>query len=123
VAGLSASPVQAQVNTLFSSGLWSAYGGLAPDRRPVCGITTVGAEGRRIAIEQFAGETGLEVVFEKPTWSIPEGTTVDIVVAIDGAAGHSGRATGSDKRMVMAVPFEASVGLMRGVRYGQQIRA
>lgn len=112
----------AEVRPLFASGLWSAYGGQADDQRPVCGIATNGAEGRRVAIEQSAGETGLEILLEKPSWAIPDNTPIEVMLQIDGNAALPIRATGSATRVMIRMPFENSVPFMRGLRHGQQIR-
>lgn len=111
----------AQVHTMATAGLWNAYGGRVDDRS-VCGISTTGAEGRQIAIEQPAGETGLEVVLDKPTWTIPDRAEVDAALQIDGGGAIPLRGSGSGSRVRMRMDFQQSVMFMRALRRGLQVR-
>ncbi len=113
---------RAEIRPLYTSGLWSAYGGTAENQRAVCGISTAGAEGRRIAIQQFTGDKNLDVVLEKPSWSIPDNTPVEVVVQVDGYSTRLERVTGTGTRVYAHLPFDASIPFMRAVRAGQQIR-
>ncbi len=107
---------------LATSGPWSAYSGTGPDNQPLCGITNVGAEGRRIAIQQSAGETGLAVYLEKDGWVIPKGTQVDVRVQFDQNPPIAAQATGAGPRIALGMTFEQSVPFMRQFRAGRQIR-
>ena len=53
----------AELRTIGSRGLWSAFEGSGPDQRQVCGISTGGPDGRQISVMQYAGDTGLVVTF------------------------------------------------------------
>lgn len=123
VAGVMASrPADAELRTLLTAGLWTAYGGTTDSQRAVCGIGTTGADGRHIAIEQASGETGIEVILEKPSWVIPDNTQIEIMFQIDSNQGPLSQAVGSGSRIVIRMPFDASIGFMRGIRYGRQIK-
>jgi hypothetical protein len=113
---------QAQEQRLASAGLWSAFAATAPDQRPVCGLSTVGSDGRRIVVQQSAGETGIEVLMDKPSWTIPDGTSVEVGFQFDGGAVATEPATGSGTRLTVELPFERSVPFMRSLRYGSQIQ-
>ncbi len=113
---------RAEIRPLYTSGLWSAYGGSAENQRAVCGMSTAGAEGRRIAIQQFTGENDLDIVLEKTSWSIPDNTPVEVVVQVDGYSVRLERVVGTGTRVYARMPFDASMPFMRAVRIGQQIR-
>lgn len=117
-----ATPARAEIRTLFDSGLWSAYGGTDEGQRAVCGIATVGADGRRIAIQQLSGEADLELVLEKPSWAIPENTSIEVVVQVDGQSWRPDRSVGSTNQVRARVSFGVSIGFMRAVRTGQVVR-
>lgn len=117
-----AGTAQAQTRTIQSSGLWTSYGGTAYDNRPTCGIATSGAEGRRIAVQQSAGDTDLDLVLEKPSWSIPDNTPIELAVQFDNGQTVPDRARGSGNRVILRLPFDRSVPFMRLLRNGSQVR-
>ena len=124
LAALAAWPgvASAEIRTLASAGLWSAFGGAAEDQRPICGITTGGAEGRRITIAQFAGETGLVITLDKDSWAIPDGAPIDVAIQFDAAPATALNGQGAGRRVTMTMAFEPSVDLMRALRRGRQMR-
>ena len=81
-----ATPALAEMRTLATAGLWSTFGGSTDTQPQVCGITTQGGDGRHITIAQATGETGLMFSLDKPTWSIPEASTLQIAVQFDPLA-------------------------------------
>jgi hypothetical protein len=113
-----ASPALAQVQELASSGLWKAYTESQPGSEPLCGIATVGSDGRRIAIEQTRGQAGLSLILNKPSWTIPDGTPVELRIRFDRSAPIDAHATGSGQQLTVSMTFTQSVPFMRGVRYG-----
>lgn len=115
-------PAQGEVRTLMTAGLWSAYAASADDQRAACGISTTGPDGRRLAIEQSSGDTGLDVILDKTSWAIPDNTAIEIVVQVDNGAGVPLHATGSGTRVLAHMAFDASVGFMQGIRHGRQVR-
>ena len=117
-----ASLAQAETRTLFESGLWSAFGGTDEGQRAVCGIATVGPDGRRIAIQQSAGETDLDLVLEKASWAIPDNTPIEVVLQVDGNSWRPDRSVGSGNQVRARISFGTSIGFMRAVRAGQVVR-
>lgn len=121
-AALAAPSAQAAMHQTYSSGQWSAFTGTNADNLPVCGIATNGAEGRRIAIEQQAGDTGLHLMLDKATWNIPDGTDVDLTIQIDRGAAMPFRGQGNRNQVAVDIPFEQSIPLMRQLRAGTVMR-
>ncbi len=117
-----ATPAMADIRQLASSGRWSAYGGTGDDNRPLCGVGTEGAEGRRILIQQYAGDTGIELHLKKDSWDIPPNTPVTLQVQFDGVAPEPMQATGSDHQIVVNMTFDQSVPFMHDLRADRQIR-
>jgi hypothetical protein len=122
VASLVVRPAVAETQTLESRGLWSAFGGAGDDGRDVCGIVTVGADGRRITIAQSAGETGLAITLGKDSWVIPDGTAVSLTVQFDGGPATALSGTGSGHVVTVAMPFAPSIPFMRALRQGATLR-
>lgn len=115
-------PASADIHTLVASGLWTAYGGTGDDKLALCGIGTAGVETRRIAIQQYAGDNGLDLRLTKDSWTIPASAQVEIQVQFDGASPVPMQAAGTDHQLVVNMTFDQSVAFMRGVRSGRQIR-
>ncbi len=111
----------AQPTEILRSGLWSAYSG-GDDQRRLCGIATAGGEGRRIAVQQYAGEDGLEIQISKDSWAIPENTPVDLQFQFDGRGATAERATGMGRTLIVRLPMERSVLFMRALRNGRTLR-
>ena len=115
-------PASADVRVLATAGLWTAYGGTSGDNKAVCGLSTDGAETRRIAIQQNAGVNGLELRLTKDSWSIPANTQVELQVQFDRYPLVAMQAAGLDHALVATMTFEQSLPFMRGVRAGRQIQ-
>jgi len=60
-------PATADVHALAVSGNRTEFSGTDPDNKSVCGMRTDGAQTRRIAIVQYAGDTaiGIRVRFDE----------------------------------------------------------
>ncbi len=114
-------PARAEVRTLETRGLWSAFGGTAEDQRQVCGIATAGAEGRRIAVAQFPGDTGLVLTLDKDSWAIPDDTAIDFTVQFDTDAPVTLAGRGSGRRITAGLAFAQSIPFMRALRHGGQM--
>jgi hypothetical protein len=110
-----------ETHSLGGAGLWSAYGGTTDDGRSICGITTLGPTGKRISIQQTSGQTGIDVLLRKDSWTIPPNTPLDIAVQFDSGGSFSGRAMGEGPQLVLGMSFAQSVPFMRGVRDGSVI--
>jgi hypothetical protein len=115
-------PAMADIRQLAASGRWSAYGGTGDDNRPLCGVGTEGAEGRRILIQQSAGNTGIELLLKKDSWDIPANTPVTLQVQFDARAPVPMQATGSGHQIVVNMPFDQSLPFMHDLRADRQIR-
>jgi len=111
----------AQVRTIATRGLWSAFESTGADQRPVCGIATAGGD-RQISISQSAGETGLVIAFDKESWEIPDGTAIPVAIQIDGRNQPGLNGSGSGHRVSAEMQFALTIGLMRALRQGSQIR-
>jgi hypothetical protein len=110
-----------ETHSLGGAGLWSAYGGTTDDGRSICGITTLGPTGKRISIQQTSGQTDIDVLLRKDSWTIPPNTPLDIAVQFDSGGSFSGRAMGEGPQLVLGMSFAQSVPFMRGVRDGSVI--
>lgn len=118
---LAALPLRAWADSLHEiahAGLWSTTTGLGDDGVALCAVTTTGADGRRIAVEQRQGQAGVTLRLSKPSWSIPPGTPIALHVIFDhtGSTPQSGLGAGTDVRVDL--PFDQSVPFMRALRYG-----
>lgn len=110
-----------QPTEILRSGLWSAYSG-GDDARRLCGIATAGGEGRRIAVQQYGGEDGLEIQISKDSWAIPDNTPVDVQFQFDGRGATAERASGTGRTLIVRLPMERAVLFMRALRNGRTLR-
>ena len=111
----------AQTRELAHVGLWSAYSNTMPDGKALCGIASVGDDGRRMAIEQSAGQTGLMLSLNKPSWTIPPDTPIDVAVRFDAAAPLAEHGDGNGTLVQVMMPFAATVPFMRALRTAQVV--
>jgi hypothetical protein len=123
-AAAAAIPASARADTriLATQGLWSAYSGIGHQDRALCGIATTGADGRRILIQQYSGENGVLFSLQKDSWTVPEGTQMELRVQFDTAEATLARASGAGHLVEVEMTFEQSVPFMRDLRYGRQIQ-
>lgn len=122
IVAASAATAHAETRTLSSSGLWSTYGGSDDQQRRVCGVVTVGADGRRIDIAQYAVDGGIDLSLNKNSWAIPGNTEISLQVQFDRDNAVPSRGVGEGQRVVAHLSFEQSVPFMRALRNGIQIR-
>ena len=109
---------QAQTQELYRSGLWSAYRG-ADEGGSFCGIATSGGDGRRVAIQQAASETGLLLRLSKANWVIPDNTPVAVQFRFDDRDETPIQANGRGQTIDGHLNFEQSVTFMRTLRSGR----
>ena len=109
IACLTGTAALAETHDLQRSGLWAAYGGTDTNGQPICGIRTVGPDGRRIDIAQHDGETGIEMRLVKSSWAIPPNTPIDLVVQFDLSSPLPGQAMGEAQTVAMRMDFAQSV--------------
>jgi hypothetical protein len=116
--------MQAKADTavIATFGLWSAYGGTSADNRSVCGVTTVGGDGRRINVQQYAGDNGLEFSLQKQSWAIPANTPVNLRIQFDQDQQVPSSAVGNGNQVGFRMEFDQSVPFMRALRNDRQIR-
>lgn len=119
---LSGAGVHAETRTLSSSGLWSAYGGTDDQQRRVCGVVTVGADGRRIDIAQYAADGDIDLSLHKDSWTIPGNTEIPLLIQFDRDNAVPARGVGDGRRVVSHLSFAQSVPFMRALRNGLQVR-
>ena len=118
---LVAAPARAATSVLATSGLWSAIGG-STEGRAVCGITTVGGDGRRINILQFDGDSSLKLELQKPQWAIPTDTPIQITIQFDEGQQVPSTATGTGMQVDLTMVPEQAIAFMRAFRNDRQIR-
>ncbi len=121
-ACVAAPAASAQTTEIYRSGLWSAYSGTSEDERRVCGIATTGADGRRVAIQQFSGMPGLQVELRKDSWMIPDNTEVTVQFKFDYRDQMQGQMTGSGRAMAMQMSYEQALAFIRALRDGQVLQ-
>lgn len=117
-----AGQAHAETRTLASAGLWSTYGGTDAAGHNVCGVVTVGADGRRIDISQSVSDGGIELALQKDSWSIPPNTDIQMQVQFDRNGAVPTQGIGDGRRVMARMNFEQSVPFMRSLRNGVQIR-
>jgi hypothetical protein len=109
---------ETQSQELYRSGLWSAYRA-SDERGPFCGVATGGGEGRRVAIHQSAGESGVSLQLSKGSWVIPDNTPVSVQFRFDNRDESPGQAIGRGQTITEHLNFEQSVSFMRTLRNGR----
>jgi len=76
-------PADADMSVYYHVGSWDAFSGPGDDAKPVCGIgSTNPTDGHSLSLRLQIG--GDNVVFQakKPTWNIPNGTQVSVVLQV-----------------------------------------
>jgi hypothetical protein len=122
LTALASGSAVAETRDLSRNGLWVAYGGTEGSGQAICGIRTVGGDGRRIDISQHSGETGIEMALVKDSWAIPPNTPIELAVQFDLDAPRPGQAVGQAHDVVLRMDFAQSVPFMRSLRGGSQVR-
>lgn len=71
----------AATTVYYQSGAWRAFSGRDAQNRLVCGMLTGNPDdGRELRIASVIGRAALYFSAEKPTWNIPPGMTIPVVV-------------------------------------------
>lgn len=115
-------PASADVHALAVSGNWTVFSGTDPDNKTVCGMRTEGAETRRIAIVQYAGDTGTVLRLRKDSWTIPADTAIGILVQFDNGPQVPVKGAGSGQEMSVNLALEQTLPFMVSFGAGTQIR-
>eukprot|EP01037_Dinobryon_pediforme_P005433 gene5433-5488_t len=120
-AALPAAPsARAEIRTIANAGLWSTYGGTDDQQRRVCGVATVGGDGRRIDVAQYSADGGIDLSLQKESWSIPPNTGIDMQVQFDRDGAVPQHGVGEGHRVVAHMDFAQSVPFMRALRNGRE---
>jgi hypothetical protein len=78
-----AAPACAAINVYDHAGAWDAFDGQAKDGKPLCGVGSENpADGRSFSISKEIGATDTTVLARRPTWKIPPGTRMPVVVQL-----------------------------------------
>ncbi len=89
------SSATAATTTYYHAGDWAAFSGTTEQNRLVCGMSTGNpADGRSLEVSAIIGEPRLEFTASKPTWDIPQGTAIPVVMQVSGAVPWTVEATG-----------------------------
>jgi hypothetical protein len=115
-------PATAEVHALAVSGNWTVFSGTDPDNKAVCGMRTEGAETRRIAIVQYAGDTGTVLRLRKDSWTIPADIAIGIQVQYDGGPQVPVKGMGSGQEMWVNLPLDQTLPFMVSFGAAMQIR-
>lgn len=76
-------PAWAALTVYSHVGNWDVFSGTGTDGRQVCGVGhTNTTNGKAFSLRYTRGTQGITFIAEKPTWHIPEGTTVPVVIQI-----------------------------------------
>ncbi|MBB3896682.1 hypothetical protein [Roseococcus suduntuyensis] len=87
-----------QTTPLGRYGAWTVYAMVTPAGRDVCGMVASGAEGRRLHIQHVRNTNFILFQAHKASWTIPQGTRMQINMRIDQGAGWTApQATGQGR--------------------------
>jgi hypothetical protein len=76
-------PGWADMSIYYHAGSWDAFSGPGPDGRMVCGVgSTNPADDRTFSIRFTIGGDHVSFQARKPSWSVPAGTQLPVVVQI-----------------------------------------
>jgi hypothetical protein len=109
-----ATPAHAELTVTARYGGWDVFHGVGTDGRQVCGIgTTNPTDGRAFSLRFATGDDGITFIADKPSWNIPEGTEVPVVMQVgldqpwtEQGSGHADRLTWSMPRATVPL-FDA----------------
>ncbi len=104
ILGAMAAPAGADMTVYYHVGSWDAFSGPDSDGKLVCGVgSTNPGDNRSFSLRYTIG--GDSVLFEakKPTWSIPSGTELPVVVQIGLGAPWNFRGVGDGKLVEWSV--------------------
>lgn len=93
-------PAWAALTVYSHVGAWDLFSGTGTDGRQTCGTGhTDPANGRAFSLRYIRGTEGLSFVADKPTWNIPAGTTIRVVMQIGLNTPWSEQGTGHGQRV------------------------
>jgi hypothetical protein len=106
IGALTAAGVAAAATTSYCrAGYWRAFSGTDEQNCLLCGMATSNAtDGRTLEIRAPLGDPGLVLLASKPTWDIPPGTEIPVVVRADGAVPWTEEAVGGEHAVRWTLP-------------------
>ncbi|MGH7153791.1 MAG: hypothetical protein ACREF3_07655 [Acetobacteraceae bacterium] len=94
----------AATTVYYHAGSWHAFSGTDAQSREICGIGTENRQdGRTLNLTYPIGGETLYFEVHKPSWDIPQGTTIAVLVAINGGAPFTVQATGSGTNLTWSL--------------------
>jgi hypothetical protein len=108
VLGALAGPAGADMSVYYHAGGWDAFSGPGSDGKPVCGIgSTNPSDSRSFSIRFSIGSDGAMFEARKPTWNIPDGTQLPVVVQVGLDAPWTFQAAGHQQLLEWTVDRQA----------------
>lgn len=78
-----AGSARANVTIYYHAGGWDAFDGQGSDGHPLCGVGSRNpADGRSFSMSYEIGSDNVHFITSKPTWNIPNGTSIPVVVQV-----------------------------------------
>jgi hypothetical protein len=104
VSGAAATPTNAALTVYYHAGGWDAFSGPGDNGKPVCGIgTTNPADQRSFSLRFEIGSDIVSFRARKPTWNIPAGTLLSVVMQIGLDTPWNMQAVGNGQMVEWAV--------------------
>lgn len=98
----------ARVSVYYHIGSWDAFTGTADDGKPVCGMgSTNPVDNRSLSLRLEIGDDTVQFQARKPTWNIPAGTPIPVVVQIGLEAPWTVQGTGDGQMVQWTIDSDA----------------
>ncbi|HVC61466.1 MAG TPA: hypothetical protein VND19_14030 [Acetobacteraceae bacterium] len=95
-----ASPAWADANVYYHAGGWDAFDGQGANGQPLCGVGSRNpADGRAFSLRFQIGGDEVTFIASKPSWNIPDGAQIPVVVQVGLQRPWSEQAVGSGERV------------------------
>lgn len=118
----------ADMTTILISGRWAAFGGYGEDGvTPGCGISSyMPVDQRSLLVKWFKGQQTVGIELYKPSWAIPKGVQIDMVLRVDGAEPLTGKGvsvgdSGTGAGIRIWVSPQVLTSFTAQMRYGYQL--
>lgn len=104
-AMVAAGAAEAAITVYYHAGSWHAFSGTDSQNQIVCGIGTENtSDGRRLDLTFVIGGDTLFFQASKPSWSIPNGTQVPVVMQMTSGQPWNEQATGNGTNLSWSMP-------------------
>jgi hypothetical protein len=108
IAAMLSGPAGADMTVYYRAGGWDAFSGPGESGKPVCGIgSTNPADNRSFSLRFQIGGENVTFQAKKPTWHMPVGTLLPVVVQIGLNAPFSMMAAGNGQVVEWSVDSKA----------------